>query len=67
MDRDTDNLEESTIENASITERILLSFLETLAATPDMEETAERLRRELIINKSTSDKAIRSALFGEDE
>jgi hypothetical protein len=54
-------------EPQTVSEKIIDKFLQTLAAEKGFEETAVRLRKAVLEDKSTSEKSIRDALFGESD
>ncbi len=54
-------------EPQTVSEKIIDKFLQTLAAEKGFEETAARLRKAVLEDKSTSEKSIRDALFGESD
>lgn len=51
----------------TVSDKILDKFLTSLAAEKGFEDTAVRLRKIVLEDKSTSEKLIRDALFGESE
>lgn len=53
-------------EARSVAEGILYVFIKTLAAKPDYEEVATRMKREIIDKQGRSEAALRRALFGDD-
>ena len=54
-------------EPQTVSEKIIDKFLQTLAIEKGFEETAVRLRKAVLEDKSTSEKSIRDALFGESD
>lgn len=54
-------------EPQTVSEKIIDKFLQTLAAEKGFEETAARLRKAVLEDKSTSEKSIRDALLGESD
>lgn len=51
----------------TVSDKIIDKFLQTLGAEKGFEETAARLRKTVLDDKSTSEKSIRDALFGESD
>lgn len=51
----------------SVSQRIMQGFIDQLAAMSEYEDVAARLKIELIDNGSTSELALRRALFGEED
>lgn len=58
---------EKATEPQTVSDKIIDKFLQALAGENGFEETSERLRKTLLEDKSTTEKQIRSALFGENE
>lgn len=54
-------------EPQAVSDKIIDKFLQTLGAEKGFEETAARLKKIVLEDKSTSEKLIRDALFGESE
>ena len=54
-------------EPQAVSDKIIDKFLQTLGAERGFEETAARLRKTVLEDKSTSEKSIRDALFGESD
>jgi hypothetical protein len=54
-------------EPQTVSEKIIDKFLQTLGVEKGFEETAVRLRKSILEDKSTSEKSIREALFGESD
>ncbi len=53
-------------EPQTVSDKIIDKFLYALGAEKGFEDTAARLRKKVLEDKSTSEKAIRDALFGEN-
>lgn len=49
--------------DTSVVDQILDTFLQSVAATPDLEAVAARLRKTLLVDRQHSDAALRAALF----
>lgn len=58
---------ETKSEPQTVSDKIIDKFLESLAAEKGFEETAARLRKTLLEDKTTAEKPIRDALFGEGD
>lgn len=58
---------EGKAEPQTVSDKIIDKFLDSLAAETGFEETAARLRKTLLIDKTTAEKPIRDALFGESD
>ena len=54
-------------ELQTVSDKIIDKFLQSLAAEKGFEETATRLRKTLLQDKTTAEKPIRDALFGESD
>lgn len=54
-------------EVQTVSDKIIDKFLQALGTEKGFEETAVRLRKAVLEDKSTSEKLIRDALFGESE
>jgi hypothetical protein len=54
-------------EPQTVSDKIIDKFLQTLGNEKGFDETAARLRKTVLEDKSTSEKQIRDALFGESE
>lgn len=55
------------MEPQTVSDKIIDKFLQTLSAEKGFEETATRLRKAVLEDKTTAEKAIRDALFGESD
>lgn len=53
-------------EPQTVSDKIIDKFLQTLSIEDGFKETAMRLRKTILEDKSTNEKSIREALFGED-
>ena len=67
MSAPTENSKDNNTTGAeSVSAQVLQAFIDELAAKPGYEDIAERLKSEIIDNRSTSEASLRRALFGED-
>ena len=53
-------------EPQTVSDKIIDKFLQTLTTEKGFEETSVRLRKTLLEDKTTAEKSIRDALFGEE-
>lgn len=58
---------EEKTEPQTVSDKIIDKFLQSLTTEKGFEETSERLRKTLFQDKTTAEKAIREALFGESD
>lgn len=54
-------------EPQTVSDKIIDKFLASLALEKGFEETSARLRKTIFENRTTAEKSIRDALFGENE
>lgn len=54
-------------EPENVADRIIDKFLQSLCEEKGFEETSARLRKTLLHDKTTTEKTIRDALFGEGD
>ena len=62
---ESENVDEISGEPRSVAERVLQSFIQALAAKPDFEAVAARMKTEIIDKEGRSEAALRRALFGD--
>ena len=55
------------VDPQTVSDKIIDKFLQTLGVEKGFEETAIRLRKTVLEDKSTSEKQIRESLFGEND
>lgn len=58
---------DNKIEPQTVSDKIIDKFIQCLSAEKGFEETATRLRKTVLEDKTTAEKAIRDALFGESD
>ena len=63
---ESENVDENGDQARSVAERILQAFITALAAEPDLEAVAARMKTEIIENRGRSEGALRRALFDDD-
>jgi hypothetical protein len=64
---ESENVDENGDQARSVAERILQAFIKALAAEPDLEAVAARMKTEIIDKEGRSEAALRRALFGDGE